>query len=35
MAHVGDDWYSDFVSPRKIGIKSFYLDRTEKKVENL
>jgi len=31
MAHVGDDWYSDFVSPRKIGIKSFYLDRTGKK----
>ncbi|MFX0085914.1 MAG: HAD family hydrolase [Candidatus Hodarchaeota archaeon] len=31
IAHVGDDWYSDFISPRKIGIKSFYLDRTGKK----
>ena len=31
IAHVGDNWYSDFVSPRKIGIKSFYLDRTGKK----
>ncbi|MFX0125374.1 MAG: HAD family hydrolase [Candidatus Hodarchaeota archaeon] len=31
IAHVGDDWYSDFICPRKIGIKSFYLDRTGKK----
>jgi putative hydrolase of the HAD superfamily len=31
IAHVGDDWYSDFISPRKIGIKSFYLDRIGKK----
>jgi len=31
MAHVGDEWYSDFISPRKIGIKSFYLDRTGEK----
>ena len=31
IAHVGDDWYSDFISPRKIGIKSFHLDRTGKK----
>ncbi len=30
-AHVGDDWYSDFLSPIKIGIKSFHLDRTRKK----
>jgi len=28
IVHVGDEWYSDFISPRKIGIKSFYLDRT-------
>ena len=31
MAHAGDEWYPDFISPRKIGIKSFYLDRTEEK----
>ncbi|MHA2247048.1 MAG: HAD family hydrolase [Candidatus Hodarchaeales archaeon] len=31
MAHVGDEWYSDFISPSQIGIKSFYLDRTGKK----
>ncbi|MHA2109751.1 MAG: HAD family hydrolase, partial [Candidatus Hodarchaeales archaeon] len=31
IAHVGDDWYSDFISPRKIGIKSVHLDRTGKK----
>ena len=40
MAHVGDDWYSDFISPRKIGIKSFFLNRTGEKsgkfvIENL
>lgn len=34
IAHVGDDWYCDFISPRKIGIKSFYLDRTGKKRGN-
>lgn len=31
MAHVGDEWYSDYVFPRRIGIKSFYLDRTGEK----
>ncbi|MFX1511410.1 MAG: HAD family hydrolase [Promethearchaeota archaeon] len=31
IAHVGDDWYSDFISPRKFGIKSFYLDRDGEK----
>ena len=31
MVHVGDEWYSDFISPRSIGIKSFYLDRTGEK----
>jgi FMN phosphatase YigB (HAD superfamily) len=30
MAHVGDDWYFDFVVPSKLGIKTFYLDRTGK-----
>jgi FMN phosphatase YigB (HAD superfamily) len=25
--HVGDDWEFDFISPRKIGINAFYLDR--------
>lgn len=31
MVHVGDDWDSDFVTPRKLGIKSFYLDRAGEK----
>jgi HAD superfamily hydrolase (TIGR01549 family) len=26
--HVGDDWHFDFDVPNKIGITSFYLDRT-------
>lgn len=28
MVHVGDDRCFDFVIPRKLGIKAFYLDRT-------
>ena len=28
IVHVGDEWYSDFISARRIGIRSFYLDRT-------
>lgn len=32
IVHIGDDWQYDFLSPRKIGIKSFFLDRTEKKI---
>jgi FMN phosphatase YigB (HAD superfamily) len=31
LVHVGNDWKSDFVIPRKIGIKCFLLDRTEEK----
>jgi FMN phosphatase YigB (HAD superfamily) len=31
MVHVGNDWNSDFVIPRKVGIKCFLLDRTEEK----
>jgi len=31
MVHVGDEWYSDFISPKSIGINSFYLDRTGEK----
>jgi len=27
IAHVGDSWDFDYVTPRKIGIRSFYLDR--------
>ena len=34
MIHVGDDLLFDFVIPRKLGIKSFYLDRTSKKSGN-
>ena len=34
IVHVGDDWYSDFISPRSIGVKSFYLDRTGEKGGN-
>ncbi len=28
IVHVGDEWHSDFISARRIGIKSFCLDRT-------
>ncbi len=28
MIHVGDNWDFDYVTPSKIGITSFYLDRT-------
>jgi len=31
LVHVGDEWYPDFVSPRSIGIKSIFLDRTGEK----
>lgn len=31
LVHVGDEWYSDYISPRRIGIKSFFLDRTGQK----
>ena len=31
MVHVGDEWYSDFIAPRRIGVKSFFLDRTGEK----
>lgn len=27
IIHVGDDWEADYLSPRKSGIRSFYLDR--------
>lgn len=31
MVHIGDDYHSDFISPRKIGVQSFLLDRKGKK----
>jgi len=31
MVHVGDEWYYDFIAPRRIGVKSFFLDRTGEK----
>ncbi len=31
MIHVGDQWASDFLIPKKLGINAFYLDRSEKK----
>ena len=31
MVHVGDEWYSDFIAPRRIDAKSFFLDRTGEK----
>ncbi len=31
MVHVGDEWYSDFIAPRKAGVKSFFLERTGEK----
>jgi len=27
IVHVGDNWQFDFLAPREIGIKTFYLDR--------
>jgi putative hydrolase of the HAD superfamily len=36
MVHVGDNWIHDFITPKKIGIISFFLDRKkEKKGENI
>ncbi len=31
IVHVGDEWYSDFIAPRRISVKSFFLDRTGEK----
>ncbi len=31
VIHIGDNWEHDFVAPRKIGILSFFLDRTKKR----
>ena len=31
IVHVGDNWDFDFIAPRKIGIKTFYLDRIGQK----
>ncbi len=31
MLHIGDKWYCDFISPREIGAKSLYLDRSGEK----
>lgn len=31
VIHVGDNWEHDFVTPRKIGILSFYLDRKKER----
>lgn len=31
MVHVGDEWYSDFIAPKRTGVKSFFLDRTGEK----
>ena len=33
LVHVGDEWYPDFISPRSIGIKGVYLNRTGEKNE--
>lgn len=27
VAHVGDNWIQDYLIPRKLGVKSYYLDR--------
>lgn len=35
LMHVGDEWYPDFISPRSIGCKSIFLDRTGEKLETL
>lgn len=31
IVHIGDNWKFDYLSPRKIGIESFYLDRKGEK----
>ncbi|MFQ5978873.1 MAG: HAD family hydrolase [Candidatus Heimdallarchaeota archaeon] len=31
VVHVGDDWDSDYIAPRKAGLRSFFLDRTEER----
>jgi putative hydrolase of the HAD superfamily len=31
MAHIGDDYDFDYLIPRKLGIKAFYLDRSRKR----
>jgi len=35
LVHVGDEWYPDFISPRSIGIKGIYLNRTGEKTGRL
>ncbi|MEE9593886.1 MAG: HAD family hydrolase [Candidatus Hydrothermarchaeales archaeon] len=36
LAHVGDHWDFDYVIPKKLGIKTFFLERTgEKKGEDV
>jgi len=35
VVHVGDDWNFDYLIPRKIGIRSFYLDRARRKKNDL
>lgn len=35
LVHVGDEWYPDFISPRSIGIKCIYLNRTGEKTGRL
>ncbi|WEU40106.1 MAG: HAD family hydrolase [Candidatus Odinarchaeum yellowstonii] len=27
IAHVGDNWVQDYLIPRRVGVKSYYLDR--------
>lgn len=31
MVHIGDEWGFDYLTPKKLGIRSFYLDRSGKK----
>lgn len=32
IAHTGDHWLFDFITPRKVGIEAFYLDRSREKM---
>lgn len=32
VVHIGDNWNGDYLAPREIGMRAFYLDRTGERV---